>query len=69
MVEEQSAGGEEPPPEEGEEIYDPADYTVQEVIDFAEENPELAQDLIDAEEAGKNRSTLIAHLETLLSVE
>lgn len=60
------------PPEEGDddedEIYDPADYTVAEVIEYAEANPEQIQDLIDAEEAGKNRSTLIAHLEGMLDV-
>lgn len=58
------AGGEEPPPED--DIYDPADYTVAEVTEYAEANPDQIEDLIAAEEAGKNRSTLIAELERLL---
>lgn len=49
-----------------EEIFDPADYTVAEVEEYATENPDQIEDLIEAEEAGKNRSTLIAWLEARL---
>lgn len=51
------------------DIFDPADYTVAEVVEYAEANPEQVDDLIAAEEAGKNRSTLISHLESMLPDE
>ena len=46
--------------------YDPGAHNVSEVVDFARENPDATQDLLDAERAGKNRSTLISQLEDLL---
>ena len=46
--------------------YDPGAHTVNEVIAFAEENPEQVQDLLDAEEAGRRRTTLLNHLEGML---
>lgn len=50
------------------EEYDPAEHTVAEVVAEAEgaNDPEYTQALIEAEQAGKNRSTLITHLESLL---
>ena len=45
--------------------YDPGDYTVQEVVDYAAANPDQLEDIIAAEQAGKNRSTLISQLEAL----
>lgn len=56
-------GGELPPDEE--DIFDPADYTVAEVMEYAEANPDQVDDLIAAEEAGKARSTLLSQLEAL----
>lgn len=43
--------------------YDPAAHTVTEVIGYAEDHPEDLEALLIAEEEGKNRSTLISHLE------
>jgi hypothetical protein len=51
------------------DVFDPAEYTVAEVVDYAITNPEQIDDLIAAEEAGKNRSTLIAQLEAMQPVE
>jgi hypothetical protein len=48
------------------EEYDPADHTVAEVEEYAEAHPDEVQDLLDAEVAGKNRSTLITFLEQLV---
>jgi PKD repeat protein len=52
----------------GEEDYDPNDHTVAEVEDYANtlETAEQVQALIDAERAGKDRSTLITFLESML---
>jgi hypothetical protein len=47
--------------------FDPAAHTVTEVIGFVEDNPELLEDMIEAEEAGKQRSTLLSHLESMRS--
>jgi hypothetical protein len=57
-----------PPSEQAdvEVAYDPGAHTVPEVIEFAENNPDQVQALIDAEVAGKNRATLLPHLEALL---
>ena len=57
----------EPQPEEtaAEAYFDPADHTVAEVLDFARGYPDTVVDLIDAERAGKNRTTLIRELETM----
>lgn len=45
--------------------YDPADYTVAEVVDYATANPDQLDDIIAAEQAGKNRTTLLNQLEAL----
>lgn len=45
--------------------YDPADYTVENVVEYATNNPDSLADIIEAERAGKNRSTLLSHLESL----
>jgi hypothetical protein len=58
-----------PPPngdEEPSEVavgYDPAAHTVAEVQEFVTEHPDEAQAIYDAEEAGKNRATLMTWLE------
>jgi hypothetical protein len=59
-------GGEEPPPEEP-DVYDPGDYTVAEVEAYVEAYPDQLEEVLDAEEAGKNRSTLVAWLEARLA--
>jgi hypothetical protein len=46
--------------------YDPGAHTVHEVVEFAQAHPDQTQDLLDAEQAGKNRSTLVSQLEDLL---
>ena len=59
---------EELPPEHQADVevaYDPGAHTVPEVIEFAEQNPDQVQALLAAERAGKDRSTLLNHLETL----
>ena len=68
--------GEEPSPEEeieeaeGEShvnvAFDPGAHTIAEVLAFVDENPDQVREMIDAEEAGKNRSTLITQLEALI---
>lgn len=47
--------------------FDPAEYTVEAVVQYASENPELVPDIIEAEKAGKNRTTLLSQLEALQS--
>jgi hypothetical protein len=46
--------------------FDPADYTVDEVVAYAEENPEEAQAILDAETAGQNRTTLVRRLQPMV---
>lgn len=46
--------------------YDPAAHTVAEVEEFVAEHPEQLREMYDAEVAGKNRTTLVNHLESLL---
>jgi hypothetical protein len=58
-------GGEEPPPEENGE-YDPGEYTIPEVEAYVDAYPDQTEDVLDAEVAGKNRSTLVAWLEARL---
>jgi hypothetical protein len=41
------------------EGFDPSEHTVAEVEEFIAENPELRDDVIAAERAGKNRSSLV----------
>jgi hypothetical protein len=63
-------GDEESPDEEDPDIevaFDPAAHTVTEVIGFVEDYPDTLEDVIDAEEAGKARSTLLQHLESMRS--
>ena len=45
--------------------YDPAEYSVPDVVQYAEDNPDQLEDIIAAEQAGKNRSTLLSHLEAM----
>jgi hypothetical protein len=53
---------------EMEVAFDPAAHTVTEVIGFVEDYPDLLEDVLLAEEAGKARSTLlIQHLESMRS--
>jgi hypothetical protein len=55
---------EEVPPEvEPPEAFDPADHTVDEVLAYVDKHPDKADAVLAAEEAGKNRSTLVAALE------
>jgi hypothetical protein len=44
------------------EVFDPADHTVAEVLDYAAEHPDEVAAIAAAEEAGKNRSTLLDQL-------
>jgi plastocyanin len=46
----------------GSEVFDPADHTVAEVLDYAAEHPDEVAAIAAAEEAGKNRSTLLDQL-------
>ena len=58
----------EPPPVNGNgngDYFDPADYTIDEVMAWIEDNPEELDNLIAAEEAGKARVTLLAQLNDL----
>ena len=60
---------EELPPEEQADVevaYDPGAHTVADVIAFAEDHPEQVQALLDAEQAGRNRTTLVSQLEEML---
>jgi hypothetical protein len=45
--------------------FDPAEYNVEDVVQYASDNPELLADIITAEREGKNRSTLLSQLEAL----
>ena len=47
-------------PEEG--AFDPGDHTVAEVEEYIAANPDELEAVYNAEVAGKNRSTLVAHL-------
>jgi hypothetical protein len=53
--------------ESGDEEFDPADYTIPDVVAYAEDNPDQLEDIIAAEEAGKARSTLLSQLEAMRS--
>lgn len=46
--------------------YDPAAHTVAEVVAYVETNPDQLQAVYAAEQAGKNRSTLLSALEAML---
>lgn len=63
-----------PPPDDrpvstGEEpqqaMYDPGEYTVEEVKGYVEENPDQAEQVLAAEQEGKARVTLVDWLEEL----
>lgn len=62
-----STGNDEPEPqaptEPRGEAYDPGEHTVNEVKAYVEDNPDEAQAVLDAEQAGENRVTLVAWLE------
>ena len=53
--------------EEEPEAYDPAEHTVPEVLEYVEDDTERAAQVLEAELAGKNRSTLTSALEELLT--
>lgn len=44
--------------------FDPGEYTVEEVERYVEANPDERQAVLDAELAGKNRTTLVGWLES-----
>lgn len=44
---------------EPDETFDPADHTVDDVKAWVEANPDYAADVLEAEEGGKNRVTLV----------
>lgn len=46
--------------------YDPGEFTVAEVVAYATDNPEEVQSIIDAEEAGRSRTTLLNQLRAML---
>ena len=50
--------------EDGDDLYDPADYTISDIVTFVTEqdDAEFAQGVLDAEEAGRNRGTLVKWL-------
>lgn len=50
------------------ELYNPADHTVAEVVDYAAAHPDDVGRLYDAEAAGKARSTLLTALEGMGAV-
>jgi hypothetical protein len=43
--------------------FDPSDHTVPEVEDYVDQHPDEAGAILDAERAGKNRTTLVTFLE------
>lgn len=45
--------------------FDPAEYTIDGVLQFVSDNPDELDAVIEAERAGKNRSTLLSQLEAL----
>ena len=64
LVEEQETVENGDVPTNGE--FDPADYTVAAVIEYAQEHPDDAADIYDLEAAGRNRTTLLTQLESLI---
>lgn len=53
-----------PAPADQGAAFDPDDHTVAEVEAYVADHPDERDDILAAERAGKNRSTLIAALET-----
>lgn len=47
--------------------FDPGDHTIDEVMDYVEDNPEEVLSVYALEEEGKNRPTLLAKLDTILN--
>lgn len=45
------------------ETYDPGEHTVDEVKEYVGDNPDQTDEVLAAEQAGKNRSTLVEWLE------
>jgi hypothetical protein len=43
------------------QAYDPGDHTVAEVLAYLEAHPDQAEAVLEAEAAGKARTTLLAH--------
>lgn len=43
--------------------YDPGDYTIEEVVQYVADHPEERASILEKEEAGKNRSTLVPQLQ------
>jgi hypothetical protein len=48
-------------------VDDPGGFTVAQVQEWVEDNPDMAADVLDAEQAGKARTTLVAWLEAYLA--
>jgi hypothetical protein len=48
-------------------VDDPGSFTVAQIEEWVAENPELAGDVLDAEQAGKARTTLVAWLEAFVA--
>ena len=46
--------------------FDPAAHTVTEVQEYADEHPDQVEEIYEAEVAGKNRSTLVTYLESMI---
>jgi hypothetical protein len=52
-------------PVEGDGEFDPGAHTIDEVLAYVGDDPELAREVMEAEEAGKGRVTLLTQLESL----
>jgi len=65
VEEDQGEGQEEEAEEESveEKVSDPADMTVGEVKEYVGDNEELAEEILELELEGKNRTTLVSYLE------
>lgn len=49
--------------------FDPAAHTVAEVEQYVADHPDEAEQILDLEEEGKNRTTLVSYLESVLDHE
>lgn len=49
------------------EVFDPAQHTVHDVLDYLDANPDQTERVADAERHGRNRSTLLGHIEDRLA--
>lgn len=52
---------------ESEETFDPSEHTISQVLAYVQTNPDRLYAVYEAEESGKNRSTLIRQLEDLIA--